>query len=169
MREDAELIPINLTLQTTVTNTIPTFGNYFDYFYYLTPKDLTCYNDAVNNNSFVFSCPFTTNRYSQLRTFMVNTSQITQSIDDIYDISFAFIIDNTLFPYPDGAFSYSPINIDVITSLTIDVSSTYAILGQRLIFINVTVFIIFLVIIITLIVKTNQINNKMNSTKIEES
>jgi hypothetical protein len=48
-REDAELIPTSLTFSNSITNAIPTLGNYFDFFSNLNEKDVSCYNQAVNN------------------------------------------------------------------------------------------------------------------------
>lgn len=35
VRNGTQLIPTTIALQTKVNNTIPQFGDYFDYFYYL--------------------------------------------------------------------------------------------------------------------------------------
>jgi hypothetical protein len=164
-REDAELVPTTLELQTTITSTIPKFGDYFDYFYYLTPRDLECYQDAVQNESYLFPCPFLRNHYSKNRVSEVQSLPITQEIDNINDVKFSFVIDNTLFPSPEGAYSYSGINVDVVTTLDITVSSSYQILGKRLIFINATMMLISLVIIVTIIYKTQTISRKMDISK----
>lgn len=142
-------------------NSIPRFSDYFDYFYFLTPTDLQCYANAIQNQSFLFPCPFLTNPYSKNRISETDSNTITQQIDVISDVKFSFIVDNTLFPYPDGAYSYSNINIDMTTLLDITVSPSYQILGTRLIFINATIFIIFLVIITVIICKTRTILQKM--------
>ena len=42
-KTNSYLIPTNINFTTTIANTIPTFGNYFDLFFYLTPSDLECY------------------------------------------------------------------------------------------------------------------------------
>jgi hypothetical protein len=42
-KKNAYLIPTTINLTTTIANAIPTFGNYFDFFSYLTPVDLSCY------------------------------------------------------------------------------------------------------------------------------
>jgi hypothetical protein len=97
-----------------------------------------------------------------LRQNYILSQELNEEIDNINDIVFSFIVDNTLFPYPDGAYAYSPINIDVSIYLDIMVSPSYETLGKRLIFINVTIFVIYAVIIIVLICKTRNINKKMN-------
>ena len=43
-RENAELIPTTLSFSNQITNTIPTFGDNFDFFSYLSEKDVMCYN-----------------------------------------------------------------------------------------------------------------------------
>jgi hypothetical protein len=80
-------------------------------------------------------------------------------------VFFATVIDNTLFPYPNGAYSYSGINIDIITTLSVTVSTSYEELGKRLVFINTTVFLIFIVIIAVIIFKANKIAKRMKSFK----
>ncbi len=114
-----------MSLQTSISNSVPRFGDYFDYFYFLTPTDLQCYTSAVHNDSFLFPCPFLTNHYSKNRISQTDSNTITQQIDVISDVKFSFIVDNTLFPYPQGAYSYSPINIDLTTLLHINVSPSY--------------------------------------------
>jgi large-conductance mechanosensitive channel len=108
-----------------VNNTIPQFGDYFDYFYYLMENDLECYNAAISNASFLFPCSFLTNHFSKNRVRSVVSKMINQSIEDIKQINLSFVIDNTLFPYPNGAYSYSNINVDIETIININVSSSY--------------------------------------------
>jgi ascorbate-specific PTS system EIIC-type component UlaA len=55
--------------------------------------------------------------------------------------------------------------VDISTALNINVSSSYEILGKRLIFINATMLAIFLVIIIVIVCKTKKITKKMNISK----
>ena len=78
----------------------------------------------------MFPCSFIDNQYSYLRTSYVNSDEITQSIEEIKDISFALIVDNTNFPFPHGSYSYSPINIDLSVNLELDVSSSYRDMGN---------------------------------------
>lgn len=165
IRNGTQLIPTNIALQTKVINTIPQSGDYFDYFYYLMENDLACYRNAVNNASFLFPCSFLTNHFTKNRVSNVLSKMINQSIEDIKQINLSFVIDNTLFPYPNGAYSYSDINVDIETIININVSSSYETLGVRLIFINSTVFIIFAVIITAIIYKTSKLTKKMNISK----
>lgn len=44
LKLNAELIPTNLSLNSSVANTIPSMGNSFDFFNYLISKDLNCYS-----------------------------------------------------------------------------------------------------------------------------
>lgn len=119
----------------------------------------------MQNQSYLFPCPFLTNHYSQNRISQIDSGEVTQSVADINDVRFSFIIDNTQFPTPKGAYSYSSINLDITTRLNILVSSSYEILGRRMIYINGTIFVIFLIIIITIVVRTDQITKKMDSSK----
>jgi hypothetical protein len=80
---NAELIPTNLTLFSSVVNTVPSMGNSFDYFNYLINKDLTCYSEAVNNQSYLFPCPFVDTAHAQLRTTSVHNQRVNQDIEDI--------------------------------------------------------------------------------------
>lgn len=112
-------------MQTTISSTIPSFNYYFDYFYYLTGQDVSCYQQSVKNQSYLFPCPFINSKNSQLRTTSFKTQQTNQSIEEIQDLSFYFIIDNTLFPYPIGAYSYNPINIDISILVNMELNSDY--------------------------------------------
>lgn len=129
IREDAELIPINISLQTSIENTIPSSNNYFDYFYCLANSDVTCYSESVNNQSYLYPCPFIDNRYSVMRAIHIESQKVSQSIDELKDLSFTFIVDNTPYPYPSGAYSYSNININVELQIMIEISQNYQILG----------------------------------------
>lgn len=66
-KQNSYLIPTTIRLSTNIANSIPTFGNYFDFFFYLTQVDIACYEQAVNNQSFMFPCPFVANKYSKIR------------------------------------------------------------------------------------------------------
>lgn len=124
-KSNSYLIPTTISMSTTIANTIPTFGNYFDFFYYLTPADILCYEQAVNNQSYMFPCPFIANKYSKIRINAIENNQNTKIFSDINSLSFAYILDNTLFPFPEGAYSYSPISINILTSIEIIISNIY--------------------------------------------
>jgi hypothetical protein len=64
-RKHTELIPTTLSLRTTVANSIPKFGDNFDYFPSLGPDDLKCYRNAIQSEYFLFPCSFLTNRNSE--------------------------------------------------------------------------------------------------------
>lgn len=64
-KKNVELIPTSITLQTIVTNKIPKFADYFDFFYYLSPSDLLCYKNAIANEQYLFPCPFLSDRNSK--------------------------------------------------------------------------------------------------------
>ena len=65
-----------------------------------------------------------------MRTTQVQGNRINQSVDQIKNMQFSFIVDNTLYPYPSGAYSYSPITIDVALQVSISISPNYEILGN---------------------------------------
>lgn len=106
-RENAELIPTTVSLQATITGSIPRGGDYFDYFYYLTPNDLQCYQYAVQNQSYLFPCSFLSNHFTKSKVFEVNTASVQEQMEDINDVQFSFVVDNTPFPSPYGAFPSS--------------------------------------------------------------
>ena len=57
--------------------------------------------------------------------------------------SYFFVVDNTEFPFPEGAFSYSHISIGLTTYINFDLDSAYETMGVRLIYINVTILLIY--------------------------
>jgi len=79
-RRNAELIPTNISMQTVISSTVPSYSYYFDYFYYLSQQDVSCYQQSVQNQSYLFPCPFINNKNSQLRTNSFKTQQTNQSV-----------------------------------------------------------------------------------------
>jgi len=66
-------------------------------------------------------------------------------------------VDNTPYPFPAGAFSYTNLSISSSSSLTIQFNDQYKDVGIRLIFITVTLLGIYGFVIGILVYKTNKI------------
>ena len=65
------------------------------------------------------------NKESQLRTNQIEGMRINQTIEQISNVQYTFIVDNTPYPYPTGAYSFSAIPIDVTLQVAISISSNY--------------------------------------------
>jgi len=98
----------------------------------------------------MFPCPFVSSKYSKTRTNSIQSYQNTQLYSDINNLYFSYVIDNTLFPFPKGAYSYSSISLNVITRIEITISNIYEQIGIKLMFINVTIAVIFILIMIVI-------------------
>lgn len=118
-----------MSVQTTISNAIPSYNNYFDYFHLLTPEDITCYLNSVNNKSYLYPCAFLNSKNTLKRSGYVQSERYNQSIEEINNMNFSFIIDNTLFPYPSGAYGFDPLKINIDLDIDITVSPSYQNLG----------------------------------------
>lgn len=59
MREARSSInPISIRVTHEINNTAVTTNQRFDYFKYLSPADLACYNQSIGNLSYLYPCPF---------------------------------------------------------------------------------------------------------------
>lgn len=59
----SQINPINVNVSHVIANTLPTTNQYFDYFKYLSQEDITCYNYAIGNSSYLLPCPFLLSKY----------------------------------------------------------------------------------------------------------
>ena len=66
-RQNAELTPMTIELQSGIVNTIPSYNNHFDYFDYLTEEDSNCYSQSVYNHGYLYPCPFLQNKNTVLK------------------------------------------------------------------------------------------------------
>lgn len=73
-------------------------------------------------------------------------------------------MDNTPYPFPIGAYPYSDIYILTATSLTVLFNDQYKNAGIKLIFINVTLILVYLVVIGVLVYRTRKIQEEMAKT-----
>lgn len=62
-----------MSVQGTIANSVPSYNSYFDYFYFLTPQEVSCYQQAVNNQSYLFPCPFVNSKNALRRTSYVKS------------------------------------------------------------------------------------------------
>lgn len=69
-----------------------------------------------------------------------NSKSFMKGGTDMHEI---FVIDNTPYPFPEGAEPYSDISLSASTSLTIKFNEQYKVAGIRLIFIIVTLLVIY--------------------------
>ena len=72
-----------------------------------------------------------------------------------------FIVDNTPYPFPNGAYPYSDLLITSSVSLSVEFQDKFKEPGIRLIFITVTMIIIYSVVIGVLVYRTKKIQKEM--------
>lgn len=77
-------------------------------------------------------------------------------ITEINNASFIFVVDNTPFPFPQGSFSYTNISISLTNYIKVELNSVYQTLGIRLIYINLTIIVIYAFTLFVLIFKNNK-------------
>ena len=79
--------------------------------------------------------------------------------------SYRYVIDNTPFPFPEGAFSYSNITISLTNYIQFTLNDTYETMGVRLIYINVTILLIYGFTLTVLVCKNARTEKKMQSSE----
>ena len=96
---------------------------------------------------------------TELRVYDVTDSiqkedQLIRGLNQIHE---HFIVDNTQYPFPNGAFPYSDIWVSSSTSLTITFDESTKNAGIRLIFITVTILLLYAFVIGVLVYRTKKI------------
>lgn len=80
-----------------------------------------------------------------------------QLIRGLTEIHEHFIVDNTPYPFPMGAYPYSNLWVTSSTNLVVEFNDSYSSIGIRLIFITVTMILIYMFVIGILVYRTRKI------------
>lgn len=68
-----------------------------------------------------------------------------------------YVVDNTPYPYPIGAYPYQNLSVTMAVSLSLAFDSKYKVQGIRLIFLNLTLLLIYAVVIGVIMYRTRKI------------
>jgi hypothetical protein len=111
----------------------------------------------------LYPCSFIFNNNSRIRVSDVGKLDQVQDIpiSIINDMHYNFLVDNTPFPYPEGAYPYSSLSISLCNQISLTLSDSYYTLGVRLIYLNVTILAIYVIIIAILVLRNRSLSRKM--------
>jgi hypothetical protein len=76
--------------------------------------------------------------------------------------NFAYLVDNTPFPYPQGSYPWSALNLSSSVKIDIEVADNYKIISYRLIYINVTILLLYIVFIGKIIFDERRMRRSLN-------
>lgn len=78
--------------------------------------------------------------------------------------NFTYLVDNTAFPYPQGSYPWSALNLSSSVEIDIEVKDSYKVISYRLIYINVTILLLYIVFIGKIIFDERRLNRKLNKS-----
>lgn len=72
-----------------------------------------------------------------------------------------YIVDNTPYPYPIGSYPFESLSLTMAASLSLEFNSKYKVQGIRLIFLNLTLLLVYAVVIGVIICRTRRVQAEL--------